>query len=145
MKRMVNGNEVELTNCDCKVYDHGDRYLVVSDAGFGSAAVVRDRNDILVSYRGKQYRIQPPATRIAQRVQSSGKLLAPMPGQIVDIRVAVGDKVVAAQTLLILEAMKTHQPILAPHNGVVKELKAKIGIQVSEGDSLVWVQEATVE
>lgn len=55
---------------------------------------------------------------------------APMPGTIVSILVNVGDKVEKGQALLLLEAMKMENEIMAPHDAVVA------GIHVSKGDSV---------
>ncbi len=50
---------------------------------------------------------------------------APMPGSIIEILVNVGDEVSEDDELLILEAMKMENPICAPSDGVVKEIRVK--------------------
>lgn len=50
-------------------------------------------------------------------------IVAPMPGTIAEILVEVGDAVQADDELIILEAMKMENPILATANGTVKEIK----------------------
>jgi propionyl-CoA carboxylase alpha chain len=50
---------------------------------------------------------------------SAGSLLAPMPGVVLDVRCAVGDDVVAGQTLVVLEAMKMEHHMAAPVDGRV--------------------------
>lgn len=52
----------------------------------------------------------------------SGVVKAPMPGLVVKIEVAVGERVKAGQGLMILEAMKMENEIKAPSAGVVKEI-----------------------
>jgi len=69
----------------------------------------------------------------------AGGLTAPMPGQVLQLLVAVGDAVKAGQVLLILEAMKMEQPVTAPHDGVVAELRVEQGQQVDVDDLLVVV------
>ena len=71
---------------------------------------------------------------------SHGTLTAPMPGRIIAVEVAEGDKVVKGQKLLVLEAMKMEQAMLAPFDGVVADLRASVGAQVSEGTALVRVE-----
>jgi len=71
---------------------------------------------------------------------SDGLLLAPMPGRIIAVEVAEGDAVVRGQKLLVLEAMKMEQAMIAPFDGVVAELKAVAGVQVSEGAMLVRIE-----
>ncbi len=55
----------------------------------------------------------------------SAEILAPMPGNIVEILVKEGDEVKEDDELLILEAMKMENPICAPSDGVVKEIRVK--------------------
>ena len=50
-------------------------------------------------------------------------LTAPMPGTVTAVKVAVGDEVVAGQSLLVVEAMKMEHVITAPHAGTVTELR----------------------
>jgi acetyl/propionyl-CoA carboxylase alpha subunit len=64
---------------------------------------------------------------------------APMPGQILEVQVAVGDRVEGGQSLMTMEAMKMEHRILAPHDGVVTRLDVKAGDQVSEGQLLAVV------
>ena len=60
----------------------------------------------------------------------SGAILSPMPGKIIAVEVAAGDKVVAGQKLLTLEAMKMEHTLTAPFDGTVAELNAVPGAQV---------------
>lgn len=62
---------------------------------------------------------------------------APMPGTILDVRVKAGDRVSKGQTLMILEAMKMENEILAPHDCSVKQIHVEKGASVSAGDLLV--------
>src|SRR4029453_9962868 len=62
-----------------------------------------------------------------------GDIEAPMPGKVTAVEVAAGDKVTKGQRLLTLEAMKMEHSLTAPFDGVVVELSAAAGAQVSEG------------
>jgi acetyl-CoA carboxylase biotin carboxyl carrier protein len=53
------------------------------------------------------------------------EIRAPMPGSIVEILVNVGDEVKEDDELLLLEAMKMENPICAPSDGVIKEIRVK--------------------
>jgi len=66
-----------------------------------------------------------------------GAVMAQMPGTIVDIDVNVGDKVTKGQKLLVLEAMKMENEIVAPHDGTVSEVSVAAGALVNAGDVLV--------
>jgi propionyl-CoA carboxylase alpha chain/3-methylcrotonyl-CoA carboxylase alpha subunit len=68
-----------------------------------------------------------------QSAASDGAILSPMPGKIVSVVVEAGQSVVKGQTLLTLEAMKMEHALAAPFDGVVSELSAEAGGQVSEG------------
>ncbi len=81
-----------------------------------------------------------PAPRAAAPQPSpgvGGAITAAMPGTILDIKVAVGDQVTKGQTLLILEAMKMENEIMAPSDGTVKEIQAVKGSSVNAGDALI--------
>ncbi len=71
---------------------------------------------------------------------SDGALLSPMPGRVISVEVRQGDRVAKGQKLLTLEAMKMEHALTAPFEGVVAELGAVEGAQVSEGTLLARVE-----
>ncbi|WP_332758629.1 acetyl/propionyl/methylcrotonyl-CoA carboxylase subunit alpha [Streptomyces sp. MT206] len=66
-------------------------------------------------------------------------LAAPMPGTVTVVKVAVGDKVTAGQSLLVVEAMKMEHVISAPHSGTVAELDVSPGTTVAMDQVLAVV------
>ena len=60
-----------------------------------------------------------------------------MPGNILEVRVAVGDAVQAGDVLVILEAMKMENEIVAPQNGTVASINVNKGDVVNASDTLV--------
>ncbi|MBM9531175.1 acetyl-CoA carboxylase biotin carboxyl carrier protein subunit [Desulfoprunum benzoelyticum] len=62
---------------------------------------------------------------------------APMPGTILEVKVQAGDQIAKGQLLMILEAMKMENEILAPHDGTIAEVRAVKGASVNAGDPLV--------
>jgi biotin carboxyl carrier protein len=60
-----------------------------------------------------------------------------MPGTVLDIVVSPGQSVNAGDTLLILEAMKMENEIVAPNPGTVDAILTSKGAQVNAGDGLV--------
>ena len=67
----------------------------------------------------------------------SDTVVAQMPGTIIDIDVNVGDTVTRGQKLLVLEAMKMENEIVAPKDGTVNEICVTSGALVNAGDALV--------
>ena len=70
-------------------------------------------------------------------VGGSGKVVAPMHGLLLEIRVSAGDKVASGQTLAVLEAMKMHYEIVADASGTVTEVLVKSNNQVAADDLLI--------
>jgi acetyl/propionyl-CoA carboxylase alpha subunit len=69
------------------------------------------------------------------------ELTAPMPGTVIRVNVAVGDRVQARQPLLVLEAMKMETPLLSPYEAVVTAVHVSEGDQVAGGAVLVELEE----
>jgi acetyl/propionyl-CoA carboxylase alpha subunit len=69
------------------------------------------------------------------------KLTAPMPGTVIRVAVAVGDRVEARQPLVVLEAMKMETPIVAPYAAVVSAVNVAEGDRVAGGAELVELGE----
>jgi 3-methylcrotonyl-CoA carboxylase alpha subunit len=72
--------------------------------------------------------------------EANGALISPMPGKIIAVEVRQGDVVAKGQKLLTLEAMKMEHSLVAPFDGVVAELSAETGGQVSEGTLLARIE-----
>lgn len=65
---------------------------------------------------------------------------SPMPGKVIKLNVAAGDKVTQGQDLGVLEAMKMEHTLTAPRDGVVATISAKAGDQVAEGAVLIALE-----
>ncbi|CAN2924067.1 acetyl-CoA carboxylase biotin carboxyl carrier protein subunit [Streptococcus dysgalactiae] len=76
---------------------------------------------------------QPTATAGADAIPS------PMPGTILKVLVAVGDQVAENQPLLILEAMKMENEIVASSAGTVSAIHVSPGQVVNPGDGLITI------
>jgi 3-methylcrotonyl-CoA carboxylase alpha subunit len=72
--------------------------------------------------------------------EGEGSLISPMPGRVLSVEVRKGDAVAKGQKLLTLEAMKMEHSLAAPFDGVVAELAAETGMQVTEGTVLARVE-----
>ncbi|HMB69244.1 MAG TPA: biotin/lipoyl-containing protein, partial [bacterium] len=70
------------------------------------------------------------------------EVTAPMPGVVVDVRVAPGDTVQAGQAVVVVEAMKMQNELTAETDGTVESVAVKAGDAVDGGAVLVVVKPA---
>ena len=68
-------------------------------------------------------------------------LTAPMPGTVIKVLAAPGDRVAHRQTLLVLEAMKMETPVVSPYDAVVRSVHVAEGDRVAGGALLVELEE----
>jgi propionyl-CoA carboxylase alpha chain len=71
---------------------------------------------------------------------TEGGLSAPMPGVVLDVRVAVDQHVLAGETLVVMEAMKMEHIIAAPYSGIVSALLVAQGQQVERDTQLLTLE-----
>ena len=83
---------------------------------------------------------QPEAKAEPQNTSGGQKVLAPMPGVVLDLKVSRGDSVKEGDTLLVLEAMKMENEISAPCPGLVKDILVTKGASVNTDDLLVTIE-----
>lgn len=83
-----------------------------------------------------------PAPTAAKPSVSAGKnaIKSPLPGIIVDIRCRPGDEVKKGQPIMILEAMKMENNVLANADGKITEILVQKGNSVLEGDELAIIE-----
>ena len=79
-----------------------------------------------------------PAKKAAPKAASAGaqggvKINAPMPGKILGIKANAGQAVKKGQVILVLEAMKMENEIVAPQDGTVASINVSVGEQVEAG------------
>ncbi len=131
---LVDGEAMELLPSNAEVQKVGDRWYVRTPDGTHSSVVVRQGTTTYVSFRGRQYRVEPlTRARAKAKETASGEARALMPGLVVDVRQSMGDKVSRGDTIVVVEAMKTQQPFNAPFDGTVTSLGVTKGQQVAEG------------
>jgi acetyl/propionyl-CoA carboxylase alpha subunit len=82
---------------------------------------------------------KPVSATAGEEAGNDGAIRSPMPGRIVAVLTAVGDRVSKGQPLLTLEAMKMEHTLIAPFDGEVEELDAAAGGQTVEGAVLARV------
>ena len=82
----------------------------------------------------------PAAAPAAPAVTGSGEAVnAPMPGNILKVNVKVGDAVKSGTVLVVLEAMKMENEILAPKDGTVTQVLVSRGASVDTGAPMVVI------
>lgn len=65
---------------------------------------------------------------------------SPLAGKILAISFNVGDQVTEEDEVMIIESMKTENPLFSPVNGTITEIKIKVGDRVNEGDILAVIE-----
>lgn len=100
----------------------------------------------IVSLNGNRYEVEiveengvatTPAAPVAAPVSGDGETVkSPLPGTVLSINVAVGDTVKAGDVVMVVEAMKMENEMLAPVNGVIKAIAVTKGAAVSTDDTL---------
>ncbi len=68
------------------------------------------------------------------------KVTAPMPGTILDVKVNVGDSIAKGQVIMVLEAMKMENDIVASCDGKITSVLVKKGDTVNASDALATIQ-----
>jgi 3-methylcrotonyl-CoA carboxylase alpha subunit/acetyl-CoA/propionyl-CoA carboxylase biotin carboxyl carrier protein len=92
------------------------------------------------AWHGQRFAFTPPDRLAGTAAVGDGALTSPMPGTVLDVRVAVGDDVSAGDVLGVMEAMKMEHALTAPFDGTVTEVGARAGEQVALGATLFVVE-----
>ncbi|KYN42091.1 Pyruvate carboxylase, mitochondrial [Trachymyrmex septentrionalis] len=104
---------------------NGEREVFFEMNGQLRSVFIKDKEAV------KELHVHPKATK-----GDSNHLGAPMPGEVIDIRVKVGDTVEKGAPLVVLSAMKMEMVVQAPKAGKIKSLEISLGMRL-EGDDLV--------
>jgi len=108
--------------------------------------VARTRDRVTVVLDGRTYGFELGDDTRADRAggAGSGTVIAPMPGKVLQVLVAVGDTVEPGQALVVVEAMKMETTLAAEIAGRVKAVHAAPGAMADAGAVLVEIEPATV-
>ena len=117
----VNGNKYHVSVDGDEISVNGTTYSVDLEADKGTPV-------------GKK---PEPKKESKKAVGNENEVVASMSANVFKVQVAVGDKVIAGQSLIVLEAMKMEIPIESPRDGEVAETLTQKGATVSTGDVLV--------
>ena len=128
----VDGAELDMS----LEYTPGDRMVMVEGDEHLTIRIARARAGFKLTTRGASHvarvlpaRVAPYAAHMIEKVAPdlSKFLICPMPGLLVRLDVAAGDRVEAGQALAVVEAMKMENILRAEKTGVVKAVAAKTG------------------
>ena len=81
----------------------------------------------------------PTSSKAQTAVVAGEEVLAPLPGKILQLKVSEGDSIKVRDTLLILEAMKMENEIVANTSGNVKKINVAVNDMVDTGDILMVI------
>jgi len=125
---------------DCRL---SDRVWLVNGGPAGHA--IRHAGGVSV-FAGAthHFALHDPLDRTTAGASATGITLAPMPGLVKAVFVAVGDVVAQGDRLAVLEAMKMEHTLCADRAGRVAELLTQAGAQVQAGAALIRLEDADV-
>jgi biotin carboxyl carrier protein len=123
------------------------RWSWLDNGNLVKATVDQVGSDLRVTIGGTEVTTRVQDARKALVAQLSGagarsvagpfRLRTQIPGRVVKVLVAVGDRVKEGQPLVVVEAMKMENEMRAPRDGVVAELSAVEGSTIEAGTSLL--------
>ncbi|MGD1893848.1 MAG: biotin/lipoyl-containing protein [Cyclobacteriaceae bacterium] len=76
----------------------------------------------------------------ADGAASDDRISSPMPGKVIQLNVKAGDQVQRGDTLLIVEAMKMENQIVAPHDAQVSEVLVELNERVDRDKILITLE-----
>ena len=104
--------------------------------------------DSLISVNGEEYITEVINEQIQKLIKATPEsihkkkvtITAPMPGLVIEVEVREGDKIIASQGLIVIEAMKMQNEINAPRDGIVKKIFVQKGQTVNSRDILLEIE-----
>lgn len=134
-------------NVDLESIDGLSLYsLLVNHRSFEAHVEKEENGDQQVVVAGRPYRATVlgethPSTKVAQQQkdESPSEISAPLPGWLVELRVAEGESVGEGDVVAVLESMKMHLELRTARAGVVSSLTSSVGREVAQGEILAII------
>lgn len=121
-------------------------YSLLRESRVDEVRIVRSPSGYTASVGGWNFELEVIDPRDRRSSASAGggegrqRILAPMPGKVVRVLVALGDPVRAGQGVVVVEAMKMQNEMKASKAGTVVEIRVESGGTVAAGDVLAIVE-----
>lgn len=137
-----------ITGSTARVLVNGNPYDVrIGQAAGGSGGSVSEVRPVAAVQETKTADSPPTPQPTAATVTTVNReppaegeaVLAPMPGLILEIKVKVGQVVVAGETVAVMEAMKMENNLVTHVAGTVMEIRVEKGTEVSTGDLIMVI------
>ena len=137
-KFTISGNQYEV---EVQSFENDKAQVVVNGTQY-EVDVEREKEEAkpVIAPRPSAPKASAPASAPAAGGNVDGvKAVAPLPGTIMQIYVNVGDQVKRGDKILMYEAMKMENNFLAEVDGVIKDIKVRVGDNVLQGAVLVVI------
>ena len=137
-KFTISGNQYEV---EVQSFENDKAQVVVNGTQY-EVDVEREKEEAkpVIAQRPAAPKAAAPAAAPAAGSNVDGvKAVAPLPGTIMQIYVNVGDEVKRGDKILMYEAMKMENNFLAEVDGVIKDIKVRVGDNVLQGAVLVVI------
>ena len=127
---------------------NGSFHVIKDNKSYNVEVIKADMTEksFLVSVNGNNYQLQVK-DKFDELLKSLGfdnlnankinEIKAPMPGLVLDVRIAEGDVVKKGDAIIVLEAMKMENIIKSPTDGTIKKINVKKGIAVEKNQVLI--------
>jgi len=123
--------------------------LLVDHRSYEAHVETEENGDQRVVVAGRSYRASmqgeaPKSAQVTQRQQDEGpsEISAPLPGWLVELRVAEGESVGEGDVVAVLESMKMHLELRTARAGVVRSLTTSAGREVSQGEIIAVIDDS---
>lgn len=136
-KFKINGKDynVAVEDSDSNIINvnvNGSDYSVEMEKEVQKAAPVRKKPVVATP--------KPVATASPTGGNSAKSVRAPLPGNVLNINVKKGDSVKSGDVVIIMEAMKMENNVIAEQDGVVTDIPVRLGQSVMQNDVLIEIQ-----
>ncbi len=123
--------------CDHQFRFSWNHHVVNINSDYPYQVFIKNQH-LVVFHQGEQWQfsLQNPAFS-EQNISDAFQVRSPMPGTLVAVYVKPGQKVLAGEKLLVMEAMKMEHTLLAPHEAIIKAVLYQPGDRINEGTEII--------